>query len=50
MPTFPHHRNMKTTNVKSEPVKSKLTLKRGISELPALSDILGTIVKKKRNE
>lgn len=49
MPTFPHHRNLKnqpfagnTSNVQSQSASEQT--------LPAISDLLGSLIKKKRYE
>lgn len=57
MPTFPHHRNIvpnkkDNTNIKKETGTSSAAAAASNSEisLPAISDLLGTLVKKRRFE
>lgn len=49
MPTFPHHRNIKNQTAAGNSSHAQ-PLPSNESTLPAISDLLGSLIKKKRHE
>jgi cyclin-dependent kinase 10 len=50
MPTFPQHRNMKKAATQKENREQESTVTDQTNNLPAISDLLGSLVKKRRVE
>lgn len=48
MPTFPHHRNLKNQKESSGTSGAAKPIISDSSNLPAISDLLGSLVKKRR--